>query len=97
MAATDGTSGQGAEAFLESLRAENAKMEQEIERLAAASTKKFSAATGETTSSPGPNGKGIRVLSWDPPVTSQAGVDLGSPHRPKVTAERKRDGSFFSA
>jgi hypothetical protein len=85
----------GAEAYLVSLRMENTKMEEEIQRLAQSGTKNLAGTAGETAFSPGK--KGIRVLSWDPPVVTTAAVDNGSPHRPKVTAERKRDGTFFSS
>lgn len=85
----------GAEAYLESLRLENTKMEEEIQRIAQASTKNLASTASETAASPGK--KGIRVLSWDPPVVTTAAVDCGSPHRPKVTGERKRDGTFFAS
>jgi hypothetical protein len=91
----NGTGSMGAEAYLESLRLENTKMEEEIQRIAQSSTKNLAGSASDTTGSPGR--KGIRILSWDPPVVTTAAVDSGSPHRPKVTAERKRDGTFFAS
>eukprot|EP00967_Tisochrysis_lutea_P084518 scaffold118182_cov46-Tisochrysis_lutea.AAC.1 len=82
----------GAEAYLESLRAENARMEEEIMKMASATKHEFSQPQ-RTYSQPA--AKGIKVLSWDPPVMSEATVDNGAAWRPPQTGERKRDGSMF--
>jgi len=81
----------GAEDYFKALQEENAAMEAEIARLE--QTKKgFDTDSKRESTSPT---KGIKIISWDPPVVTTAGVDTGSPHRPKQTAERKKDGTFF--
>eukprot|EP00962_Isochrysis_galbana_P022371 scaffold6696_cov146-Isochrysis_galbana.AAC.2 len=82
----------GAQAYLESLRAENTMMEHEIKRMENATEKDLverQKALSQRAS------RGIKILSWDPPVMSEAGVDNGAAWRPPQTSERKKDGSMF--
>jgi len=85
---------EGAERYLASLRAENTLIEAEINNIETA-TKVF--LPQATASFIKPATKGVKILSWEPPCCTQAGVDNGSSWRPPQTGERKTDGSMYVA
>ena len=80
--------GVGASAYLESLKDENKAMEEQIQEMEAMATRSLTAQPTEALEKTLPQ-KGIKILSWNPPVLSEAGVDHGSEWRDTLDAEDK--------
>lgn len=72
--------GVGASAYLESLKDENKAMEEQIQEMEAMATRSLTAQPTEALEKTLPQ-KRIKILSWNPPVLSEAGVDHGSEWR----------------